>query len=182
MRSDALARRRSHARTLAAADRAEQEARLADIALPRLAAARVIAGYHPLRDEISPYPLLAGLAAGQRSVLPWFAGREAPMLFREAPAVEVGPWGMLQPAADAAQLVPDVVLVPLVAADRHGTRIGHGQGHYDRALQALRADGPGPYLIGIAWDAQISEEAIPADPWDIPLDAIATPAEWIACR
>ncbi len=73
------------------------------------------------------------------------------------------------------------MLVPLVAADRHGARIGHGKGHYDRALAHLREGGT-VFTIGLAWAPQILDEAIPADPWDMPLDAIATPAEWIACR
>ena len=78
-------------------------------------------------------------------------------------------------------LAPDVVLVPLVYGDRFGTRIGHGKGHYDRALDHLRQGGT-VYTIGIAWEAQISEEPIPADPWDVPLDAIATPAGWMEFR
>ena len=82
---------------------------------------------------------------------------------------------MLQPPADAEALAPDVVLVPLVLADRRGTRIGHGKGHYDRALAHLREGGGPVFAIGLAWESQISDEPIPADPWDMPLDAIATP-------
>ena len=103
------------------------------------------------------------------------------MMFREGPAVEPGPWNLLQPPSDANVVAPDTVLVPLVLGDRRGTRIGHGQGHYDRALTHLREAGP-IFTIGIAWEVQISDEPIPADPWDVPLDAIATPREWIACR
>jgi len=69
----------------------------------------------------------------------------------------------------------------LVAADRLGTRIGHGKGHYDRALAHLREGGT-VFTIGLAWEPQILDEAIPADPWDMKLDAIATPKEWIECR
>jgi 5-formyltetrahydrofolate cyclo-ligase len=73
------------------------------------------------------------------------------------------------------------VLVPLVLADRHGTRIGHGKGHYDRALSHLRASGP-ILAIGLSWEEQLANTRIPADPWDVALDAIATPREWITCR
>lgn len=69
----------------------------------------------------------------------------------------------------------DVVLLPLVAVDRRGWRIGSGAGFYDRALQHLRADRRWrrPKLIGIAYDFQIVER-IDAQPWDVPLDAIVT--------
>jgi 5-formyltetrahydrofolate cyclo-ligase len=181
LRDEALARRRSFARSLAPGLRAELEAKLAAVVLPRLITARIVAGYHPLKDEISPYPVLDALGPGQRAALPWFLDRDARMLFREAPAVEPSPWGVLQPPAQADALAPDTVLVPLVAADRAGRRIGHGKGHYDRALAHLR-EGGAVFTIGLAWEHQILDGAIPADPWDIPLDAIATPGEWIDCR
>lgn len=181
LRAEALARRRAYARSLAPGMRAELERKLADIVLPRLVHSRIVAGYHPLKDEISPYAVLERLGEGQRAALPWFLDRDARMLFREAPAVEPSPWGVLQPSAQAQAMAPDVVLVPLVAADRAGARIGHGKGHYDRALAHLR-DGGGVFTIGLGWEPQILDEPIPADPWDIPLDAIATPLEWIDCR
>ncbi|HEX8124847.1 MAG TPA: 5-formyltetrahydrofolate cyclo-ligase [Allosphingosinicella sp.] len=181
LRKSALAKRRAYAASLEPEVRSELELKLALIVLPRLLTARIVAGYHPLRDEISPYPILDRLGAGQRGALPWFLDRDSRMLFREAPAVEPSPWGVLQPSAGAEALAPDVVLVPLVAADRNGSRIGHGKGHYDRALSHLR-EGGGVFTIGLAWDSQILAEPIPADPWDVPLDSIATPGEWIQCR
>jgi len=181
LRAHGLAMRRSYADSLTPELRQDLEAKLADFVLPHLIAARVVAGYHPLRSEISPNALLERLGPGQRAVLPWFADRDARMLWREAPASEPSPWGVLQPPPTARAFAPDVVLVPLVYGDRLGTRIGHGKGHYDRALSYLRASGT-VTTIGIAWEAQISDEPIAADPWDVPLDAIATPGEWIDCR
>ena len=181
LRTQALAERRRYARSLAPELRADLEAKLAEIVLPHLIAAKIVAGYHPLKDEISPYSILDRLGEGQRAALPWFLDRDARMLWREAPAVEPSPWGVLQPSAEAEALAPDTVLVPLVAADRRGSRIGHGKGHYDRALAHLR-DGGGVFTIGLAWEHQILEQAIEPDPWDMPLDAIATPAQWIDCR
>jgi 5-formyltetrahydrofolate cyclo-ligase len=181
LRAEALAQRRAFARSLEPSVRAELERKLADIVLPRLVTARIVAGYHPLKDEISPYAILDRLGSGQRAALPWFLDRDARMLFREAPAVEPSPWGVLQPSAAAEALAPDVVLVPLVAADRRGTRIGHGKGHYDRALAHLR-EGGAVFTIGLGWEPQILDDRIPGDPWDMPLDAIATPGEWIDCR
>ncbi|HWH18606.1 MAG TPA: 5-formyltetrahydrofolate cyclo-ligase [Allosphingosinicella sp.] len=182
IRNDALLLRHSYANALWPNTRNSLEAQLARIVLPHLIGARIVAGYHPMRDEISPYPILDSLDETQRAALPWFADRDARMMFREAPASEPGPWGLLQPAATAEALAPDLVLVPLVAADRHGTRIGHGKGHYDRALAHLREGGQPVRTIGLAWEPQLLEGPLPRDPWDVPLDAIATPQEWIICR
>jgi 5-formyltetrahydrofolate cyclo-ligase len=181
LRREALAARRDYARSLAPELRAELEAKLADIVLPRLITARIVAGYHPLKDEISPYAILERLGAGQRAALPWFAGRDGRMIWREAPAVEPSPWGVLQPSAEAEALAPDTILVPLVLVDRTGTRVGHGKGHYDRALAHLREAGR-VFTIGLAWEPQVVDGPIGPDPWDVPLDAIATPKEWIDCR
>jgi 5-formyltetrahydrofolate cyclo-ligase len=181
LRSKALAKRRAYARALPPELRTELEAKLAHIVLPHLIGARIVAGYHPMRDEISPYAILDGLGDGQTPALPWFGGRDAWMMFRKAPATEPGPWGVLQPPAEADAVAPDVVLVPLVYGDRDGARIGHGKGHYDRAIAHLREAGSA-FTIGLAWEGQISKDAIPTDPWDMPLDAIATPAEWISCK
>jgi len=180
LRAEGLRLRRAFAQSLTPALRAELEAALAERVLPHLIAARVVAAYHPLRDEISPYAILAGLGDGQRAALPWFAGRDARMIWREAPATQPSPWGVLQPPPEAEALAPDIVLVPLVLADRKGTRIGHGKGHYDRALSHLRESNP-VFAIGLGWESQIVESPIIADPWDMKLDAIATPKEWIQC-
>ena len=181
LRATALAERKAYARALTPELRAELEDKLARIILPRLMTARVIAFYHPLKDEISPYPILEQLGEGQRAGLPWFGGRDERMIWREAPATEPSPWGVLQPSAEAEPLAPDTVIVPFVRADRNGTRIGHGKGHYDRALSHLRAAGP-VVTIGIGWETQLSNDPLPADAWDVPLDAIATPREWVDCR
>ena len=181
MRTQALEQRRSYARSLPPGLRRDLETKLAQFVLPHLIGARVVAGYHPMKDEISPYAVLDLLEADQVPALPWFLDRDARMLFRKAPAVEVGPWGVLQPSPEAEAVAPDVVLVPLVLGDRQGNRIGHGKGHYDRALSHLREGGT-VFTIGVAWENQISDVPIDFDPWDVPLDAIATPGEWIDCR
>ena len=181
LRAEGLKRRREFARSLTPELRADLEAKLARLVLPHLIEARAVAAYHPLRDEISPYRLIEALGDGQGWALPWFGDRDERMIWREGPASEPSPWGVLQPGADAPAVAPDIVIVPIVLADRHGTRIGHGKGHYDRALAHLREAGP-VFTIGIAWESQISDAPIPRDPWDVPLDAIATPREWISCR
>ena len=182
LREAALEARRDYARALAPETRRALEEAVADLVLPHLAGAGIVAGYHPLRDEISPFPLLARLAPGQQVAFPWFADRDARMTFRAGPAAEPGPWGVLQPAGTAEALAPDLVLVPLVAADRRGTRIGHGKGHYDRAIAHLRESGRQVLAIGLGWEPQLLDGPIPPDPWDMALDAVATPKEWFDCR
>ena len=181
LRAEGLRRRREFARSLTPELRAEMEAQLARLVLPHLIEARIVAAYHPLRDEIGPHAILAALGPGQSAAFPWFAGRDERFLWRAGPPTEPSPWGVLQPAAEAPAVRPDVVIVPLVLADRSGARIGHGQGHYDRALAHLRAAGP-VFAIGIGWENQIADEPLPPEPWDMHLDAVATPSEWIDCR
>jgi 5-formyltetrahydrofolate cyclo-ligase len=181
LRAEGLRLRREFARSLTPDLRAALEAALAQAILPHLAGAGIVAAYHPLKDEISPAAILAGLEPGQRAAFPWFAHRDAQFVWREGPASEPGPWGVLQPPPEAEALAPDVVLVPIVLADRHGTRIGHGKGHYDRALAHLRDGGTNVTTIGLCWQDQLSDSPLPADPWDMKLDAIATPKEWVAC-
>ena len=91
LRSEALARRRDLARALTPELRNELEAKLAEVVLPHLIGARIVAGYHPMKDEISPYAVLDLLGPGQTAALPWFHDRDSRMMFREAPATEVGP-------------------------------------------------------------------------------------------
>lgn len=181
LRSTALRERRAFARSLTPELRTELEAALAGVVLPHLIEARIVAAYHPFVEEISPAGIVAGLGPGQRAAFPWFADRDARMIWRAGPATEMGPWGILQPSAEAEAVSPDVVIVPLVLADRQGGRLGRGQGHYDRALAHLRAAGP-VFALGIAWNQQISRDPLPCDDWDARLDAVATPGQWISTK
>ena len=180
LRAEGLRRRRDFARGLTPGLRGELEQALAQLVLPHLLTAQVVALYHPLRDEIGTGPIQDGLGESQRAAFPWFARRDELMIWRSGPATEPSAWGVLQPPAEAEALSPDVVIVPIVLADRSGVRIGHGQGHYDRALAHLRASRP-VLTIGIAWESQLVDGPLPADPWDVRLDAIATPGEFIRC-
>ena len=81
----------------------------------------------------------------------------------------------------APEIVPDVIVVPLVGFDRHGTRIGYGKGHYDRTIAGLRAGGTAPVLIGVAFSAQ-EVETIPHEPHDVRIDVIATENEILDFR
>ena len=138
----------------------------------------VVASYIAVGGEVDPTPFAeAALAAGCRLALPHVVDRAAPLRFLAWPgdaALVPGPFGLRQPAADLPELKPDIVLTPLVGFDRAGNRIGQGAGHYDRAF----ADHPYAWRVGLAWSVQ-EVDALTADPWDIPLHAIATEREWI---
>lgn len=114
--------------------------------------------------------------AGHTLALPHFSGRNAPMTFRHhtdpyaQDDLEVGPFGILQPSAEAETLVPDVLFVPLVGFTAEGARLGQGGGHYDRWL----AEHPPLLAVGLAWDAQLCD-ALPSEAHDRPLDAVVTP-------
>ncbi len=136
----------------------------------------VISGFWPIRSEADIRPLMAHLRTrGARLCLPVVLDRET-IIFRElavgAPVVKTG-FGTTGPGPEAAVLDPDILLVPLSAFDRAGHRIGYGAGHYDRAIDRLKAKGRVPRLIGIAFDCQ-EVASVPAEPHDVALDAILT--------
>jgi 5-formyltetrahydrofolate cyclo-ligase len=132
----------------------------------------------PLGSEADPGPLAAAAReAGCRLALPHVTGRAAPMRFLAwdaAAPLATGPYGLLQPAAGAAEMRPDIVLTPLLGFDRAGHRLGQGAGYYDRAFALL----PRAWRVGVAWSVQ-QVDACPVDPWDVPLHAIATESDWI---
>jgi 5-formyltetrahydrofolate cyclo-ligase len=139
------------------------------------ARARVIAGYMPIRTEIDPLPAMTALhEGGARLAVPVIAGAGQPLDFREwrpgAPLVE-GPFGALIPE-DGDWLVPDTLIVPLVAFDAGLNRLGYGGGFYDRTLERLRSAGP-TRAVGFAFAAQ-ELPAIPAESTDQTLDALVT--------
>lgn len=150
----------------------------------RLSGLVVAAGYRPRGGEIDPRPLMARLAgAGALLALPVALEREAPLAFRAyVPGDRLQPdaCNIAAPIAEAPQVRPDLVIVPLLAFDRAGSRMGQGGGHYDRTLQALRAEGP-VFALGLAYAGQ-EAAAIPAEPHDQRLDAILTEKGYIEVR
>ncbi len=154
--------------------RGQLEHRLAEVLEPLLAKSRITGGYAPLPSEISPLPALEVAAArGTLLAFPAFADHQSRFRFLAGDPVEPGPWGILQPTLHSPNVFPDLVLLPLVAVDRKGTRLGQGKGHYDRAASELREHGA--LLIGVGWAVQMLDEEIPADSWDLPLDGFASP-------
>lgn len=155
-------------------ERERLEAQLAEVLAPVLANSHIVGGYCPLPSEISPFPALeAASAKGATVAYPAFADHQAMFRFLAGDPSEAGPWACFQPPLDAPEVHPDLVLVPLVAIDGKGTRLGQGKGHYDRALTRLREHGA--LLIGVGWEVQKLDATIPAEPWDVPLDGFASP-------
>ena len=141
----------------------------------------VVSGYHPIGSEIDPRPLLAKLRGeGHNVVLPVVISKNAPLLFREwvegDPMVR-GPFGVTEPLPGAPEVTPDVLLVPLLAFDRRGFRLGYGGGFYDRTLTNLRKQGV-PMAVGVGFAAQ-EVDVVPVAEYDQPLNWIVTEREAI---
>jgi 5-formyltetrahydrofolate cyclo-ligase len=181
-----LAAQKSLARSAAQARRAEAHAKGQGNAAQHLAQAltpfsgQVLAGYMPMREEIDPLPAM--VAHTGPVVVPVVIGKGQPLRFRKwsagAPMVP-GAFGALIPQ-DGDWLVPQVLIVPLLAFDARGHRLGYGGGYYDRTLQALRAQAS-VTAIGFAYGAQ-QIEAVPVDLTDQPLDLIVTESGPVALR
>lgn len=138
--------------------------------------ARTVAGYVSLGDEADVAPLL-GLLAGQGVdlVLPAVAEREAALEFRRwkpEDELETGPFATRHPGDAAERAIPDLLLVPLLAYDLEGGRLGYGGGYYDRTLEALRIAGS-VVAVGIGYSAQ-RMDGLPREAHDQPLDWIVT--------
>jgi 5-formyltetrahydrofolate cyclo-ligase len=146
---------------------------LADV--PRTSGASV-AGYFPIRSEADPVPLMAELATlGHTCALPRVMKSESPLrFFRWAPGsdTEEGAFGTRVPPAKAEEIIPDILLIPLVAFDQAGARLGYGGGFYDRTLRDLRAR-RSCLAVGIAFSAQ-EHDALPHDIHDEPLDWVVS--------
>jgi 5-formyltetrahydrofolate cyclo-ligase len=142
--------------------------------LPEVCAPGVIGAYLGVRGEVDPSSLLDD--PDLQVALPvTTTGEPLRFVVPSGPLVE-GPFGILQPGegreVDPMSLV--AVLVPVVAADRRGNRVGHGAGFYDRTFAARGDDrSAAPRLIGVCHDFQVVP-ALAARPWDVPLDAVVT--------
>ena len=134
---------------------------------------QIVAGYHAHGDEADPALLLQALArAGAQIAFPRVVAKTAPLEFHLVPEDEVlrpGAYGIHEPHPDWPSVTPDILLVPLLAYDDRGTRLGYGAGYYDRTLAAL----PKARAIGIAYAGQ-RMDFLPCDAHDCPLDAILT--------
>ena len=173
LRAAALAKRDA----LSDEQRADAAQALAKRKLPfEIAPGMVVFGYSPIRNEIDPAPWMRKLAEqGARLALPAVLARGKSLAFRAwSPdnRLTLGPLGILEPSPAAAELVPDIMLVPLAAFDPQGHRIGYGAGHYDFTLEHLRK-AKAITAIGVAFAVQ-QIKAVPALPHDVALDFVLT--------
>ena len=139
----------------------------------------VVAGYWPIGAELDCRPLLQGLgAAGWGCALPVIDGVSASLRFRRwrvGESLVAGRHGVQEPLAGSPEVTPAVILVPMLAFDRAGHRLGQGGGYYDRTLERLRSHGS-VLAVGLAFAGQ-EQAAVPVEPHDQPLDWIVTETE-----
>lgn len=144
------------------------------LALPAAVRGGCLAGYVPIGSEPGSLALLDELVRrAVRVLLPVVAGVRLEWATYDGTLVP-GPWGLREPAGARCELADaDVVLVPALAVDRHGTRLGKGAGFYDRALADARTGTP---LIALLHDGELLDDPLPAEPHDIAMTAAITPA------
>jgi 5-formyltetrahydrofolate cyclo-ligase len=171
------AARKAHVQGLSAAERQAREQALAGIAAPLVTLPGPLASYAGVGDEIDPVHVekLFGPHA-----FPRIRGRDLNFHMADWADLVPGPLRIPQPRADAPEVTPRLLLVPLIAATRTGLRLGQGGGYYDRTLARLRAAAP-TIAIGLAWDVQLTDH-LPAEPHDQRLDWIATPTQLVDCH
>ena len=173
----ALRRRATHAANAAGVAERLRAEFLATVAPAiSLAPDAIISGYWPVGEEPDVRPLMHQLhSRGHVMALPVVRGRGKPLEFRSwtpGDTLIPGVLGIPTPSEKAGTVSPAVLLVPLLAFDPRGYRLGHGTGYFDLTLHALRADAP-TVAIGIAFAAQ-EVPAVPRESHDEPLDWVVT--------
>ncbi|MFL6798792.1 MAG: 5-formyltetrahydrofolate cyclo-ligase [Xanthobacteraceae bacterium] len=181
LRVDAAARRDALAQT----ERSAAAQAIAGRPFPcPVRATSIVSGFMPLKSEINPLPLLRRLAqSGAQLALPVVAGRGKPLIMRSyaiGDQLASGPWGIREPMPDAPEVLPNIVIIPLLAFDRRGNRLGYGAGYFDMTLTALRSKKP-IIAAGIAF-AEQEVASVPTGPRDARLDLVLTQHEVIDCR
>ena len=136
----------------------------------------VVSGFWPIKDEIDIRPLMINLHdGGFQLALPVVQGRGKPLLFRAwrpGDPLEQGVFGTLQPSPQCETLEPDALIVPMLACDQEGWRLGYGGGFYDRTLVGLR-DRKAVTAVGVGFNGQLVDK-VPHGPDDQRLDWLLT--------
>ncbi len=151
--------------------------------IARSAQKNVVSAFHSFDTEISTFELFDKLVAeGWITALPVVVAKNTPLVFRQwvpGDALILGRWNIKVPLESAPEVLPDVLLVPMLAFDRKGFRLGYGGGFYDRTLEKLRTL-KSVTAIGIAYAGQ-EVVAVPVEEFDQRLDWIMTEKETIKC-
>jgi len=181
IRRDAIVRRDA----LPALERAAAAATIAARPFPlAIAAGVILSGFSPLKSEINPVPLMRRLSdLGAGLALPVVTGKGKPLMMRAwvfGEPLDSGVWGIREPKPEAAEVAPDALLVPLLAFDRRGNRIGYGAGYYDMTIAKLRAL-KSVVAVGIAFAVQ-EIPSVSVTPRDARLDLVLTEREVIDLR
>ncbi len=143
----------------------------------------IISAYWPLGKECDTLPLIDDLLGrGYKVALPYINGGAQGLDFylwdHDSPLIKSS-FGAMHPDLKsdkyAAPVQPDIILLPLLAYDRRGNRLGYGAGHYDRYVEAIAAQGKSALLVGVAYMEQICLYPLPAEQHDKPLDCILNP-------
>lgn len=141
------------------------------------ASVRTISAFLPIRTEIDTMPTIERLSGGGATVvLPTIVGDSPDLVFRTwgpGDPLAKGAFDVQEPLATAEERDPTTLIIPLLAFDRAGYRLGYGGGYYDRAIERLKKNGP-VLAIGIAYDAQ-EVVHVPRESHDERLNAIVTP-------
>lgn len=143
-----------------------------------------VALFHALPEEIDTGGAFRAVAGGGRSLLlPRQAGKNRALdfhAFRPGDPLLPGPYGVLEPIAAAPRLEPAILVLPLLAFDRAGGRLGYGAGFYDRTIRELHGRGRRPPVIGLAFSFQ-EVPRVPTGPCDARLEMVITERELIRC-
>lgn len=142
---------------------------------PYLAPAKTFAGYYPFRNELDVLPIFNRMSQyGRTMALPAVTGDM--LVFKHwAPSTPLTTdrYGVKTPEVTSEEMVPELVLVPLLAFDAQGYRLGYGGGFYDRVMQKYRDNGQDTLFFGVAYTQQ-EVDTVYAEPHDQPLDGILT--------
>jgi 5-formyltetrahydrofolate cyclo-ligase len=141
-----------------------------------IATPATVSGFWPIKEEIDIRPLMVDLLnQGCQLALPVVQGKGLPLLFRAwrpGDALEAGVFGTLQPSARREVVEPDALIVPLLACDEDGWRLGYGGGFYDRTIAGLRTKKT-VTAVGVGFNDQLVPE-VPHGPSDQRLDWLLT--------
>jgi 5-formyltetrahydrofolate cyclo-ligase len=181
MRAEAKARRRAAYELHG--HRAGERLKLHGLSFCGAVPPQIVSGFSSIEDEIDARPLMERLdVLGFVLALPVIECKGKPLVMRAwkpGDPLEGRTWGIAEPLSSAPEVAPDIVLVPLLAFDAGGYRLGYGGGFFDRTLEKLRKMKP-VVAIGLAYD-ELRVDVVPRDEYDQPCDWVLTPSGPVRC-